>query len=451
MPSLDAAGAQLKNHPQLRRFVVGYSGGLDSHVLLHWLAQRQLPQQVSAIYIDHGLQSASAAWGEHCAAVCAALGIALHIVRTDARPERGESPEAAARRVRYAAFAAHLDAHSALLTAQHADDQAETLLLQLLRGSGVHGLAAMPPLARLGAGWLLRPFLKVTHSALCAYAEAHDLQWIEDPSNQDAGFDRNYLRHQVLPLVQQRWPAWQRTLGRSAQLCAETAACLDEVAAYDLSAVQGAQSNQLTIPALQALSVARQRNVVRYWLRQLALPVPEAGQLQQLLQVLNAAQDRNPCVAWTGAEVRRYRQSLYALPPLTKHDAQRVFIWRMEHGIWPVLELPGLGRLYLEPSLGAGLRPAVLESAALLVRFRQGGERFRPLGRAHSQELKKLLQDAGIPPWERARLPLLYQVPVAPTVAPASQRLLAVSGLGIAADCVAEAGAWGWQPVFQAL
>lgn len=452
MSSLDAAAAQLKSHFKLRHFVVGYSGGLDSHVLLHWLAQRQLSQQVSAIYIDHGLQSASAAWGEHCTAVCATLGIALRMVRTDARAARGESPEAAARRVRYAAFAAQVDVQTALLTAHHADDQAETLLLQLLRGSGVHGLAAMPSLARLGAGWLLRPFLGVPRNDLRAYAEAHGLQWIEDPSNQDSCFDRNYLRHQVLPLLQQRWPALQRTLGRSAQLCAETAACLDEIAAHDLNAAQGAQPNQLALSALRALSAARQRNVLRYWLRQLDLPVPEARQLQQLLHdALTAAQDRNPCLRWAGAQVQRYRRSLYALPAPAQHDAQFQHIWRIQDGKWPVLKLPGIGQLRMAQGLGQGLHPAVLASGALLVRLRRGGERFRPLGRAHSQELKKLLQEAGIPPWERARLPLIYQVPTTPTASSENERLLAVAGLGIGADSAVAPDAVGWLPVFQAL
>ena len=448
--SLDSAAAQLKRYAQFRQFVVAYSGGLDSHVLLHWLAQGQLPQQISAIYIDHGLQSASAAWGEHCAAVCAALHIPLHIERTDARPAAGESPEAAARRVRYAALAAHVDASTALLTAHHADDQAETLWLQLLRGSGVHGLAAMPHFAPLGAGWLLRPLLKVTQRELRAYAAAHGLRWIEDPSNQDIDFDRNYLRQRVLPLLQQRWPALPRTSGRAAQLCAEAASILDEVALADLSAVQGAQAQQIFIPALRNLSAARQRNVLRYWLRQLHLPIPEARQLQQIEAALAAAQDRNPWVRWGGAQVRRYRQYLYALPALVQPAMQREYLWQMEGAVWPPLELAGIGHLRMERVYGAGIRPAMLEAAALLVRFRQGGERWRPQGRAHSQELKKLLQEAGIPPWERERLPLLYQQPLAAAAAPAEPPLLAVVGLGIAAAYAVAADAWGWQVVFEA-
>lgn len=447
-PTLGAA--HLPQLPHVRQFLVGYSGGLDSHVLLHWLRHQQLPQAVSAIYIDHGLQAAAAAWGEHCATVCQTLQVPLQRVATDARPQTGESPEAAARRVRYAAFAAQVDAHTAILTAHHADDQAETLLLQLLRGSGVHGLAAMPSVARCGAGWLLRPLLGVTRRELRAYAEAHGLHWVEDPSNRELCFDRNYLRHQVLPLLQQRWPAVARTVGRAAGLCAEAATTLDAVAAQDLLAVQGEQPQQLHLAALRNLNAPRQRQVLRYWLRSLQLPVPDASQLQQLLQdMLGAAADRNPCVAWPGVEVRRYQQMLYALPQLPPLAPQTSLLWRMVDGQWPRLALPGSGVLYMQHCMGQGLQAAYVASGALQVRFRQGGERFRPLGRPHSQELKKLLQEAAIPPWERQRLPLLYQVQDGDAEPGIEPRLLAVVGLGIAAECAVPPNVLGWQPMLR--
>lgn len=207
-------------HPQICRLIVGYSGGLDSHVLLHGLAMHRpywLTQKLEAIYVDHGLQTASAVWGEHCAEVCRDLNMPFRVLKIDARPVPGESPEAAARRARYAALAAELGFDSALLTAHHRDDQAETLLLQLLRGAGPYGLAAMPAVSRLGQGRLLRPFLEVDRAELLAYAGKHGLRWIEDASNTDTGFDRNYLRHRVLPLLRERWPAVNRTLSRSAR------------------------------------------------------------------------------------------------------------------------------------------------------------------------------------------------------------------------------------------
>jgi tRNA(Ile)-lysidine synthase len=450
-PGIEAAIARLGGYPGLRRLVVGYSGGVDSHALLHWLAiqcRGWRNRTLAALYVDHGLQAASAAWGEHCAGVCHGLDIPFRVVTIDARSAPGESPEAAARRARYAALAAELGPDSALLTAHHRDDQAETLLLQLLRGAGPHGLAAMPTVSRLGQGWLLRPLLEVDRAELLAYARVHDLHWIEDSSNQDAGFDRNYLRHRILPLLRERWPAASRTLARSAQLCAETSAWLDEAAAADWAGAVTDRSGCLSLPALRALSEQRQRHLLRYWLRQLALPIPDARQLQQLLHdVLTATADRNPCVRWPGVEVRRYREKLYAMRPLQTPDVQQRLLWRSAAEGWPPLDLPGIGWLQMQETRGAGLRSEVLAGGLLRVGFRQGGERFRPTGRRHSQELKKLLQEAGIPPWERERLPLVYLVPTPiPGEGGGHGSLLAVVGLGIAADFAVEPGAAGWQP-----
>lgn len=426
-----------------RRLIVAYSGGVDSHVLLHLLAchRAHWPERtLTAIYVDHGLQAASTAWGEHCAAVCQQLAVPFRTLAIDARPTPGESPEAAARRSRYATLTRELDPESALLTAHHRDDQAETLLLQLLRGAGPHGLAAMPAISRLGRGWLWRPLLEFDRAALLGYAQSHGLHWIEDGSNADPGFDRNYLRHRILPLLRERWPAASRTLARAARRCADAAAWLDEAAAADLAQAAPDRPDRLSISSLQTLPEPRQRNLVRYWLRQLQLPTPDSRQLHQLLHdVLTAGRDRQPCSRWPGAEVRRHRDGLYAMPPLQPHAAGQTVNWRREASTWPPLILPGMGTLHLEPAIGSGLRSEVLAADVLLVRFRQGGERFRPVGRPHSQELKKLLQETDIPPWERDRLPLLYT----------GRTLLAVVGLGIAADHAAPPGAPGWQVVLQ--
>ncbi len=445
----------LTAHPSIRRLIVGYSGGLDSHVLLHLLAAHRAswPERtLAAVYVDHGLQTASASWGEHCARVCRELTMPFRVLRINARPMAGESPEAAARRARYAAFAAELGPDAALLTAHHRDDQAETLLLQLLRGAGPHGLAAMPTVSRLGQGWRLRPLLDIARADLLAYAHEHGLRWIEDASNADTRFDRNYLRHQILPLLKERWPAVSRNLARSAQWCAETTTWLDAEADIDLAHVATHRPDCLDLPALRELSELRQRNGLRRWLRRLGLPVPDRRQLHHILHdALTAAPDRNPCVRWAGAEVRRYRDGLYAMPALTPHDAQQTLVWRASGDGWLPLELPGVGWLRMERIVGAGLRAEVLAGGSLLVQFRQGGEQFRPVGRSHSQELKKLLQQAGIPPWERDRLPLLYSPP-APTLPPqggGSEPLLAVVGLGVAAEYAAAPGERGWQPVLQ--
>lgn len=439
-----ALASLLADHPRVRHLIVGYSGGLDSHVLLHLAATHRArwPERtLSAVYADHGLQAASAGWGDHCARVCAALDVPFRALRIDARPAAGESPEAAARRARYAALAAELGPDMALLTAHHRDDQAETLLLQLLRGAGPHGLAAMPAAAPLGPGLLLRPLLEVDRTDLLAYAGDRGLRWIEDASNADPGFDRNYLRHRILPLLRERWPAVGRNLARSARWCAETAGWLDAAADADLARVAGRRSDGLHLPALGELSELRRRNVVRRWLKGLGLPVPDSRQLHHILRDMpSAGRDRQPCVRWPGGEVRRYRDTLYAMSPLSPHDARRSYIWRSAPDGWPALDIPGIGQLRLRETRGAGLRAEALAPRSLRVCFRRGGERFRPSGRPHGQELKKLLQEAGIPPWERDRLPLLY----------ADGKLLAVAGLGIAADQAAEPGETGWQMFLKA-
>jgi len=443
----------LATHSSARRLIAGYSGGLDSHVLLHGLATRRhlwTGRSLEAIYIDHGLQAASAGWGEHCAHICHDLNVPYRVLQVDARSASGESPEAAARRARYAAFAAELSPDSVLLTAHHCDDQAETLLLQLLRGAGPHGLAAMPAAAQLGQGWLLRPFLDIDRAELLAYACAHNLHWIEDTSNTDINFDRNYLRHQILPRLRERWPVANRTLARSARLCAETAAWLDAEAAADLARATADRPDCLMISALHEFDKVHQRNLLRYWLRQSGLPLPNARQLQHILSdALAAAVDRNPCIRWPGAEIRRYRDGLYAMQPLKPHNASQRFIWQAGNQGWPPLDVPGVGHLELRKTEGKGLRSEALTGGSLIVGFRQGGERFRPAGRAHRQELKKLLQEAGIPPWERERLPLIYL----PSTSAISGKLgengplLAVVGLGTAADAAVGPGEAGWYPV----
>ncbi|NNG62887.1 tRNA lysidine(34) synthetase TilS, partial [Pseudomonas fragi] len=252
---------------------VALSGGLDSTVLLHVLAQlrqtRSLPP-LSAIHVHHGLQAAADEWPAHCQALCNALGVPLQVVHVHV--QAGASLERAAREARYQAFVTLTRAQEVLLTGQHRDDQAETLLFRLLRGAGVSGLAAMPRQRRLGEGNLCRPLLDVSRTDLEAYAREHSLGWIEDPSNQQTDFSRNYLRHEIFPLLTRRWPQAAASMARSAAHCAEAQGLLDDLARQDLQAA-GAVSefDWLGLPSLElapitCLSPARQRNALRYWL-----------------------------------------------------------------------------------------------------------------------------------------------------------------------------------------
>jgi tRNA(Ile)-lysidine synthase len=333
------------------------------------------------------------------------MDVAFTALSVDASPRSRESPEAVARQVRYQALAKLLGPKDAVLTAHHRDDQGETLLLQLLRGSGPHGLAAMPAAASLGQGLLLRPLLNTPRNDILTYAKAHDLYWVEDTSNADLAINRNYLRHTVLPLMKAHWPAAIDTMARSARLCAEASQLLDELADMDLAQVTDGDAQRLSIARLCKLTEARQRNCLRRWFRMLNLASPNAAQLHHILQdVLNVPPDRQPHIHWPGGEVRRYKDHLFAMQPLPFHDPNQVFPMK----ITLPLSIPYIGYLCLLPTQGQGLNQQMLDNKPLHVGFWRGGERFQPVGRAHSQTLKKLFQAAGVPPWERDRLPLLY-------------------------------------------
>ncbi len=390
------------------RYWLAFSGGLDSHVLLHalhGLATRHPDLRLGAVHVHHGLHPEADRWAAHCVAVCAALDIPCQVLHVQARPVSGESPEDAARRARYQALQGVVGAGECLLTAHHQDDQAETLLLQLLRGSGVAGLAGMPACAPFGPGLLARPLLTRNRAELRAYAERHGLRWVEDDSNAETGYDRNYLRHEILPRLRARWPAVAAALTRSAGHCAAATELLQILATQDLAGLYGPSSDTLVIDRLAALNAARQDNVLRAWLRERNLPTPSTAHLWQVRNsLLTAAADAVPCVRWPGAELRRYRSLLYAMTPLPAHDTGQVLDWDLRQA----LTLPDdTGQLQVALSSGHGLS-ASLRGQRIEVRFRRGGEICKPVGRGHHHDLRKLFQEAGVPPWHRERIPLLY-------------------------------------------
>jgi tRNA(Ile)-lysidine synthase len=292
-----------------------------------------------------------------------------------------------------------------MLTAHHRDDQAETLLLALLRGSGVQGLAAMPQVAPLGAGLLVRPLLDWSRTELHGLVQPLALDWIEDPSNLDLSLDRNFLRARVLPLLAERWPAAGRTLARSAGHCAEAADLVERYAGQALAGVRGSRPGTLSVEALLRLDPALCRAVLRRWIHERGFAVPDTRHLGRILaEVLPARADASPLVAWAGCEVRRYRGDLFALTPLPPSPRDQAPAWT-----GPILELPlGLGRLALRDGAGGGLDPAVLGAGALVVRFGVRGLRCRPLGRPHHRHLKHLFQEADVPGWVRGHVPLVF-------------------------------------------
>jgi tRNA(Ile)-lysidine synthase len=327
------------------------------------------------------------------------------VVRVDARAQAGESPEAAARAARYGALAARLQPGEVLLTAHHGDDQLETVLLQWLRGGGLRALAGMAPVAAFASGWHARPLLGFTRAELREWAELQRLDWLEDPSNLDPRFDRNYLRLEVLPPLRRRWPAAARTVGRVASQAAEALALDDGAAGVDLAAM--AEGRTVSLARLVQLDPARQRRVLRGWLRALDLPLPAAATLEALRRDMHgAAADRVPESRWPGAVVRRYRDRLYA-------DAapEPALPWReSETARWrpgEALDLGALGQLVLEPANGGGLSRARLVEP-LVVGLRPAGGVFQPAGSAHRRPLRKWMQEHGVLPWRRAALPVVF-------------------------------------------
>ncbi|MGB5276401.1 MAG: tRNA lysidine(34) synthetase TilS [Gammaproteobacteria bacterium] len=415
-----------------RHCVVAYSGGLDSHVLMH-LCQTSA-MFVRAVHVHHGLQPEADSWDDHCKRVCAQMDIAYQCIRVDADPGRGESPEDAARNARYRALERELRSEEVLLTAHHQQDQAETFLLQLMRGAGAAGLAAMPTIKRFGPGYHLRPLLGVSQEQLRHYATAHQLVWVDDPSNADTSFDRNYIRKEVMPKLKHNWPNADHAVSQAAALQQESLQIIEAMAAIDLSAVAGLQPNSLLVSRLMQLPSARQYNVLRYWINCAGFDKPRRNILQEIVDsVLPAAEDATPLVLWNNTEIRRYHDTLYLLPALNSHETHRVYAWDGER---PLLIDALNMELRLEQSLGRGLQQDAI-ARGLTVRFRQGGEQIRPHGREHTHSLKKLMQEAGVPPWQRNRIPLLY----------VGHQLACVCGYWVADTFAVAKGQLGWNPV----
>ncbi|MDO9320591.1 MAG: tRNA lysidine(34) synthetase TilS [Pseudomonas sp.] len=409
-------------------WTVAFSGGLDSTVLLHLLVglsrREQLPS-LRAIHIQHGLQAASLAWPAHCQRVCGELGVPLLL--REVQVQAGASLEQAARDARYAAFVELLGAGELLLTAQHRDDQAETLLFRLLRGAGARGLAAMPASRPLGAGQLVRPLLDVPRAELEDYARANGLDWVEDPSNRDERFSRNFLRRQVLPLLTQRWPQAVAGMARSAAHLSEAQGLLDELAQADLAVMQqDSRFAWLPLPSLPlapllTLSAARQRNLLRHWLAPLT-PLPDSDHWAGWTSLATAAVDAAPVWRLARGELRRADGRLWWLSGPWLQQLPSI---DLPLTAAPQLSLPGNGHVYLLGQAPEGV---------LRVRYRQGGDLLHLAGRGR-RDLKRLLNEASVPGFLRGRLPLLYQ----------GEQLLAVAN----APHLSVAGPDTWQFIWQ--
>jgi tRNA(Ile)-lysidine synthase len=410
---------------------VALSGGVDSTALLAALARsRSKPARLRALHVDHGLRPASKEWAQHCRSLARRLHVPLKVLTTRVERARGESLEAAARDARYRLLASALEPGEALLTAHHSDDQLETVLLQLFRGSGLPGLAGMPALAPFARGWLVRPLLSRSREELEAWAREHELTWVDDDSNTDVQLDRNYLRLRVLPLVRERWPGSSTAVARSARHAAEAQMLLDALALADVDRARYGES--LSVKTLRTLPADRRRNALRFWITRAGYLAPDTRRLEEVAgTVLSARPDANPFVEWSGGErgsqseadadapkgaprprvrVQREGDLLTLSAPVAAASASAspdiLWSWRECR----TCALPrDLGKLELEPDERGPIDLDALPDV-LTVRWRSGGERLSPRRGGARRPLKNLLQEARVPVAERARLPLLFSI-----------------------------------------
>ena len=420
-PTLDPLLTALTAAPH---WYVGFSGGVDSTALLHllgaWHRAHQNAPPLTALHVNHGLHLQAGEWENHCAWICRFLEIPFQALRADV-VVAGEGPEAAARDARYKLFQEQLGEGDVLFLGHHQDDQVETFFLRLLRGAGVDGLAAMAPERALGRGQVVRPLLDVSRSALESYVSGHGLQCVKDPSNEDVELDRNYLRREIMPRLEQRWPGYRQTVARASEHLAGASQRLRR-SVTPLATVHSAAGDPgVAVAELVESSEDDAALALRNWLRELGCRAPDRAPLQELLRQLSQAREGR------GAELRcgdyrlsRYRDVLYLLPPEAAVPSEALQLSPGES-----LEIPGVGEVRLERAQEGFWLSA---DEDLLVQFRRGGERCHPVSRKRSNSLKKLLQESELPPRWRDRVPLLFL----------DEELLAVGSLG-----ACRSGRWG--------
>lgn len=401
---------------------IALSGGVDSVVLLHTLAvlAKEMAFTLSAVHVNHGISGNAMQWSKFCCGLCHGYGISIHVAYLRLSKEKGMSLEAVARQERYRVFAS-MSADYVVL-AQHLDDQAETLLLQLLRGSGVRGLSGMPVVRKQSgraAPQILRPLLEVSRDRIEAYARQNQLNWITDESNDSTAFNRNFLRHEIFPLLRKRYPGYPRTFLRTSRHLAEAASLLDEMAELDCRHCLA--SGKLQVDVLRKLSMARAKNLLRYILSQQAIMLPSTIKLEEILrQILTARRDHQLHLHFGDTEIRCFQGAVYIQPHQSPIQLSKQYVWHGE----AMLALDDLnGALRFEQVRGQGIDLQKMCDTPVAVRLRQGGEYFKPYCNRPTRSLKNLLQEAAIPPWLRNKLPLLY----------CGERLVWVPGIGI--DC----------------
>lgn len=424
---------------------VGYSGGLDSHVLLHVIIELIGKKRITAVHVNHQLSSNSDIWQKHCEDRCLELGVDI-ICKTVSIKNRGTGIEGAARDARYSVFEKLLKKNDLLILAHHADDQIETMLFRLFRGSGIKGMSGMPISRILGNGELYRPLLPFFRRDLESYASANQINWIEDDSNLDIAFDRNFIRHKLIPTINERWPNSPLKLNRSANIFAESDFLVNVLAQKDFKIVTEVSERvgwSISIDKLNGFETIRQKNILRYWFNLHNLTLPSYAVLDNALnQMISSKIDAEPIVSWGDLQLRRFNKKLYLLP-LNFEDPNYSVKKKKGRELleknsikWDgssQLILPDSSSLCVKLKMKGGLRIDVKKN--LEIRFRSGGERCKPKGRSGSNTLKKLFQEYSLEPWLRNNIPLIY----------IDNRLAAVGDLWVCDEFCAEPDELGIQ------
>lgn len=410
-----------------KHIVVALSGGIDSVVLLDAVKRLSSSNvKISAVHVHHGLSDAADEWLAFCQKLCQQYQITFYAEKVRLT-DMDKGIEAAAREARYQALAKYVEPNTLLLTAQHQDDQCETLLLALKRGSGVRGLAGMPPELPFRQGLLLRPLLNVTRSAIEGYAKLHSLSWVEDASNRDDKFDRNFLRLEVLPKLNQRWQGFSGNVARTANLCQQANQLLDEIASQDLAQVSQ-QKDKLCLNNLREMSTPRINNVLRMWLRQFQLEMPSQQVMEQIVaQMLQGKIDSDPLIVLGRFSLRRYQQSLYLVSD-EKEMSKSHFSWSMSK---PLALGDRLGSLVISPGIAHQSLRKPLQDELVTVRFViPGSIKSWPLGRDKRRSVKKLMQEYQVPTWQRKMIPFIFY----------GENLVAAVGLWVDKEYLASEG-----------
>lgn len=416
---------------------IALSGGVDSVVLLDILMvlSKQMPFTLSAVHVNHGISSNATQWSRFCCDLCHAYGISIYISYLQIKKETGVSLEAIAREERYRVFS-RMSADF-IVVAQHLDDQAETLLLQLFRGAGIRGLSAMPVLRKQSATapQILRPLLEISRHSIEDYARQNKLRWINDESNDDTAFNRNFLRHDILPLLKKRYPNYPKTLLRTSRHLSEASQLLDELAAMDSE--NCLVSGMLQIDHIRKLSFVRIKNLLRYTLIQQGAMLPSTAKLEDIAnQLLSADKDNQIHITFGNHEIRCFKDAIYILPKKSRPQSFDQYPWQGEK----YLALPHLnGAIHFTEVVNQGIDRQKLQTGPVTVRARTGGERFTPACNRPRRSLKNLLQEISIPPWQRNSMPLLF----------CGEYLVWVPGIGIDCEFQVKSGEKGILPVWE--